>query len=458
MRSNDYASQTDRELMIGTANRDEHAFAALYERYFEDIYDFALRLLGDPDAAPSVTQNTFSEARRSIPGRHVPDSVRAWLYSLTLADAMSPARQTPAAAPTTPAVGQHMPSLTEIDRSRLPGAEEVSQDTGLRETVWQSATQSGPRELALLDMHLRRGFSSAEVAEGSRTSPQTAESTLSDLRESFGEAFAIRILILRGRDACPELAALLQRSTAPDESPAVRQAVQAHLSTCDTCQSTVGAYPPAADIFAAFALVPPPAGLKEITWGNLASATTAAAAVPVDTHKRRPWLLILLGLLGAIAIAALLFFLLSGDDGELKDPDDVRSTSHEIGEPSPNNVVKVVWSRQDNVLAYSVDWSEEQFQLPDEVGDLSGNATDATSPQLNPGDWFFHLRTQGKDGKWTSTVHIGPFKIVAPQTATPAPTEEPEPTETPTEEPTSTPEPPTETPNRTPTASATATP
>jgi len=185
--------------------------------------------------------------------------------------------------------------------------------------------------------------------------------------------------------------------------------------------------------------------------------------VPTEVHKR-PWLrilLVLLGLLGALAIAALLFLLLSGDDGEPKDPDDVRSTSHEIGEPSEDNVVKVVWSRQDNVLAYSVVWSEEQFELPDEVGDLSGNATDATSPELDPGDWFFHLRTQGNDGKWTSTVHIGPFEIVAPEESpTPEPTEEPtgEPTEEPTEEPQPTAEPATDTPSPEPVTSPTATP
>jgi RNA polymerase sigma factor (sigma-70 family) len=460
MASNDYGSQTDRELVIGTANRDERAFAALYDRYFEDIYDFALRLLRDVDAAAAVIHNTFAEARRSIPGRHVPDSVRAWLYSLALADATSGTpRPASASPPNQPA--QTLPSFTEVDPSRLPGAEGVAQDAGLREAVWQSATQFGPREQALLDMRLRRGLSPTEVAEGLRISPETAESTLSSLRESFEKTSAARILLLRGRDDCPELASLLQRSAAPEDSPAVQEAVQAHLTACDICPSTVRAYPPPADVFAAFAPVPAPAGLKEIIWGKLASAAApAAVAAPAEAHRRRRWLPILLpilGLLGAIAIAALLFFLLSGDDGGVQDPDDVRSTSHEIGQPSEDNIVEVVWSRQDNVMAYSVDWTEDQFTLPDEVGDLSGSATDATSPELDPGSWFFHLRTQGDDGNWTSTVHIGPFEIVAPTPSpTPEPTEEPAPTEEPTPEPTV--EPATDTPTPEAATSPTATP
>ena len=461
MTSNDYAAQTDRELVIGTANRDERAFAALYDRYFEDIYDFALRLLRNIDAASAVTQNTFAEARRSIPGRHVPDSVRAWLYSLALADATSAARTSTATAAAPDPSKQALPSLTEIDPSRLPGAEDAGQDAGLREAVWQSAEQFSPREQALLDLHLRRGLTPAEVAEGLLISPETAQSTLSNLRQSFEKTSATRLLLLRGRDACPELAALLQRSAAPQDSPAVQEAVQAHLAVCDICPSTVQAYPPPADVFAAFALVPAPAGLKEIIWGNLASAAPAAAAVPTEAHKKRrllPILLALLGILGAVAIAALLFFLLSGDDdGGPQDPDDVRSTNHEIGVPSTDNVVDVVWSRQENVMAYSVDWTEDKFTLPDEVGDLSGTATDATSPELDPGSWFFHLRTQGADGKWTSTVHVGPFDIVAPEPSpSPEPTEEPAPTEEPTPEPTA--EPATDTPTPEPVTSPTATP
>ena len=207
--------------------------------------------------------------------------------------------------------------------------------------------------------------------------------------------------------------------------------------------------------------MPAPAGLKEIIWGNLAAAAPAAAAAPVEARRKRrllPILLALLGILGAIAVAALLFFLLSGDDGGVQDPDDVRSTNHEIGEPSEDNIVDVVWSRQDNVMAYSVDWTEDQFTLPDEVGDLSGTATDATSPELDPGSWFFHLRTQGNDGSWTSTVHIGPFEIVEPEESpTPEPTEEPR-ADRGADRPEPTVEPATDTPTPEPVISPTATP
>ena len=45
MAVSEYERQTDRELAIGASNGDQQAFAALYDRHFAGIYDFALRTL-----------------------------------------------------------------------------------------------------------------------------------------------------------------------------------------------------------------------------------------------------------------------------------------------------------------------------------------------------------------------------------------------------------------------------
>ncbi len=178
--------------------------------------------------------------------------------------------------------------------------------------------------------------------------------------------------------------------------------------------------------------------------------------------RGRPLLIALLAGLVALAIAVALILLLdSGGDDGLGKPDDIRSTSHRIGEPSSETVVSLVWSRQEGVLAYSVSWSGDRFELPDEVGDLSGDATDAMSPQLTPGEWYFHLRTQHEDGTWTNTVHVGPFQIVAEATPTPSPSPQPTPSPSPQPTPSPTPEPspsPTPEPTPSPTPEPTPTP
>jgi RNA polymerase sigma factor (sigma-70 family) len=494
MTSTNYDTQTDRELAIGASGGDQRAFAALYDRHFSGVYDFSIRLLRDPDAAADVTQATFTEARQRVHSGHPPESVKAWLYAIALGEATSQTQSVPPVTPGSPAVppreptgtdapppppqpapaqpAHPLPSFIEIDPTRMRNAQQVAQDSGLRKLAWEGATELSPREYALLDMHVRRDLAPDEVAESIGISGDTATTTLSGLRDSFNENFATTFLIQRGRESCADLDDLLERSTAPDNSPEIHEAVQAHLAGCQTCRATLDEQPSAVDIFSGFAFVRAPAGLKEVTWGNV-SAAAAAAPVGVppgeevheEPSRRRWWVWALLGALAILAVVILLVALLSGDDDDetvaLEDPDDIRSGSHEIGEASEDNTIEMVWSRQDGVQAYSIAWTEDEFTLPDETGDLSGSATSTTSPPLDPGEWFFHLRTQGEDGTWTATEHIGPFEIIeVTPSPTPEPTEEPtpEPTEEPTPEPTEEPTPaPTPEPTPTP-APATATP
>ena len=452
-----YEGQTDRELAIGAANRDQRSFAALYDRYFDSLYDFAIRTVRNTGHAADVVQQTFEAARDSLGRGDVPPNVKVWLFTLARGAATAePAQRSTAQTAGVPVA---LPSFVDPDPRRTAERQEVAQDAELREAVWASASALGPREYSLLDMSVRRELDPGEIAAGLGMRPEGAQQALADLRGSLERTATATLLVRRGGAGCPDLAALLARSTAPETSLELRNAVEQHLATCARCQATAAQTPSAAEVLAALAPVAPAAGLKEIVWGNVAMAGVApVAAAPVHKERRTRWLLwIGLAILGLLLIAALVAALLASGDGDgPKDPDDVRSTSHEPGEPSTDNVVRMVWSRQDGVIAYSVTWSEEKFEQPDEEGDLSGDATDATSPELDPGDWYFHLRTQAEDGQWTSTVHVGPFEIEAEATPTAEP--ESEETETPEPEPTASPLPtqPPASPSPQPTATVTA--
>jgi len=111
-----------------------------------------------------------------------------------------------------------------------------------------------------------------------------------------------------------------------------------------------------------------------------------------------------------------------GGAATLRDPDDVHSPDRKTGEPSSDNTIDLTWTAIPGAKAYSTIWSHQPVDLPDTVADLPGTATSTTSPPLDPGTWYFHLRTQNEDGSWTSTLHIGPFEVIA-ASPTPAPTE-----------------------------------
>jgi RNA polymerase sigma-70 factor, ECF subfamily len=76
-------SQSDEELIAGTAAGNRDAFAALYRHRRPDVYRFALHMTGSPSAAEDVAQDVFlaviQEARRYTPGR---SGVVPWLLGI----------------------------------------------------------------------------------------------------------------------------------------------------------------------------------------------------------------------------------------------------------------------------------------------------------------------------------------------------------------------------------------
>src|SRR5262245_25203752 len=72
----------DDELARRCAAGDHDAFAALYQRYAQPLYDFALRTLRDTDTAADVLQNTFVRAWESLVKAGPPRHPRAWLFAI----------------------------------------------------------------------------------------------------------------------------------------------------------------------------------------------------------------------------------------------------------------------------------------------------------------------------------------------------------------------------------------
>ena len=60
--TSEHDSQTDEQLVALAASGDDLAFAALYERYFDDVFDFAVRMARDPDAAAAAVYGVFADA------------------------------------------------------------------------------------------------------------------------------------------------------------------------------------------------------------------------------------------------------------------------------------------------------------------------------------------------------------------------------------------------------------
>jgi RNA polymerase sigma-70 factor (ECF subfamily) len=74
--------ENDSELVKRLRTGDRSAFAALYTRYKDQVYDYSYRLSMDPAAAEDAVQETFLRMREAIDTLADTQAFRAWLFSI----------------------------------------------------------------------------------------------------------------------------------------------------------------------------------------------------------------------------------------------------------------------------------------------------------------------------------------------------------------------------------------
>jgi RNA polymerase sigma factor (sigma-70 family) len=79
------------------SDRAPRAESASFDRLFEEfsapIFNYALRMVGDPDRAADITQDTFIKAYRKLDSLTDETSVRSWLYRIATNTAIDDMRR-----------------------------------------------------------------------------------------------------------------------------------------------------------------------------------------------------------------------------------------------------------------------------------------------------------------------------------------------------------------------------
>ncbi len=73
---------TDPELIYATRGGDERAFGRLVERWRGPVYNLALRLLADTDAAADVTQRTFIKVHQKLADLKAVEGFTVWVLQI----------------------------------------------------------------------------------------------------------------------------------------------------------------------------------------------------------------------------------------------------------------------------------------------------------------------------------------------------------------------------------------
>jgi len=332
----------------------DEELAALFDRFFAPLYDVAVRVLGSDDEAGAAVGRAVSRAFVELRRRPV-DDLRPWLYGLLAAE-----------LPRKPAPSPSDERFVHIDPDRLANPERLVHEAQIVAAVWTAASALPTDDYLLLDLQLRHGLRDPELGRALRLDLRVVDRRLERLRDQLDDA------------------------------------VESQVS--------------AVAVFAALAPVAPSPGLREHVWALLTQVPA-----PRSKPERKPLPLprkpvILAASIALLAAAATAGAFYAAHGKGVHDPTSVHSTSHSVEQGSANPDVEVTWSPSPDASGYSVSWTAEP-ETPDKAVDLPGAAT-GTTGHLKPGTSWFNLRTLGTNGRWTSTVHVGPF-LILPDTVVP---------------------------------------
>jgi RNA polymerase sigma factor (sigma-70 family) len=255
-------------------------------------------MMRNREEAADVTQDTFVRVMRSLPTLREGTAFRGWIFTIARNTALNRIEQSGRTRPLamTNDDGEEA-EFDVIDSSRFSDPSEAASAGASAALVWEAAAALTPQQYSLLDLHVRQGLDSGEIATVLGVSKNSAYVMMNRLKGAVTEAIEAYVMLHAGRGSCAELDAELRRVEAREVgglSPKVRRAISAHVSTCDTCQATRAQHASPLSILGAFVPVSIDPTAKDAMLSDLLSQWPAAppASPPssgLGNVARRAW-------------------------------------------------------------------------------------------------------------------------------------------------------------------------
>jgi RNA polymerase sigma factor (sigma-70 family) len=243
---------TDAELAIAAANGDRGAFADIYDRYANGLYELCRAVLGDAHEASDAVHDTFVIAATHLAGLRDPARLKPWLCAIARHESIR--RSTKRA--------RNRPSIDEV--LEVPVADESARRLiagDAASLVWEAADALTERERAVLVLNVRQGLEGAELAAAAGLPSATTSVLLSRAKTQLATAVRCALLLRSGRDDCAELARVAPRKHAALDGLA-RKRVARHAATCPVCATTWNKTPEALGALAVAPVVGAPVTLR----------------------------------------------------------------------------------------------------------------------------------------------------------------------------------------------------
>jgi RNA polymerase sigma factor (sigma-70 family) len=215
----------DSEVVAAIVAGDPAGLAEAYDRYAGPLYVFCQAMLREPADAADVVQDTFVIAAPRMSALRDPQRLRPWLYTVARNECLRRLRVRSLQAPL-----EEAPDVTDEAADVAADMEKAE----LRALVREALPGVGPAEQEVLDLQLRHGLASSEVASVLGVSRNHAHALMSRARVQLETALGALVVARSGRQECAELNAVLDgwdgRLTV-----LMRKRVNRHVERCAIC-------------------------------------------------------------------------------------------------------------------------------------------------------------------------------------------------------------------------------
>jgi RNA polymerase sigma factor (sigma-70 family) len=209
--------QSDERLTRRACGGDERAFAAIFRRYHQPLYRFCLAIVGNPEDAQDVLQNTMVKVMRALPGEERTIELKPWLYRIAHNEAIDLLRR--------------RRETRQLDAELAAPGYGLAEDVATRERLRRLLTdlrELPERQRETLVMRELAGLEFEEIGAALGTSDAVARQTLYEARQSLRQ-------MEEGREmSCDEVTRALSDG---DGRVTRRRDVRAHLRSCAGCRS-----------------------------------------------------------------------------------------------------------------------------------------------------------------------------------------------------------------------------
>ncbi|MGH8130328.1 MAG: RNA polymerase sigma factor [Steroidobacteraceae bacterium] len=149
------AVESGDELVARACRGDMNAFEDLYRQHVGRVYGLCLRMTGQPESAEDLTQDTFVNAWRSLPGYEGRSRFSTWLHRIAV-NAVLARRRSPQ--------GRNEISLTDETGEQMDFAAEPSMDDATPIDIERAIAALPPGARDIVVLHGIYGYSHEEAA------------------------------------------------------------------------------------------------------------------------------------------------------------------------------------------------------------------------------------------------------------------------------------------------------